>query len=303
MLFDETPDKVTGVIFDVNIRVKHINCDTPFSGISLTASTSCPKVTVINSDNSFNVKVAAGGTVILTDTDITINSTVFSGYPSSVASNIVVEDTAGNAVGEKVGEIWEVPSSGDSKVNRANPTKHNAVALNSGVPFFTNDAIDQNRGRGTDFFTLPVNNPFGNVNRFTDDLGGTGYTSDVVIDWSSHDQVGDTVLGYFRIPVTAAFFATMLAGQPYTRASLSSWFVMNLNEGRSISNQGIFRNPFNYSPFNVDISTIPDRLWSNYTDNGAGAWRWAPTALSPIGLTALQRAILVRSYTLTELGL
>ncbi len=303
MLFDETPDKVTGVVFDVAVKTKHINCITPFSGITLTAATNCPKVTVQNSDGTFSQTINAGGILTIPDTTITINTAAFSGYPSSVSHNIIVKDTSGTEVGSKVGEIWEVPSSGDSKVNRANPTKHGAGDLNSGVPFFTNDAIDQDRGRGTDFFTLPQNNPFGNTDRFTDVSGTTAYTNDVVIDWTSHNQVGNTVLGYFRIPVTATFFTTMLAGQPYTRASLSNWFVTNLNEGNAIMYRGIFRNPFNYSPFNIDITATTDRLWSNYTDNGAGAWRWASTTLSPIGLTANQRAVLVRIYTLAELGL
>ena len=39
--------------------------------------------------------------------------------------------------------------------------------------FRTGDDADRRaEGRDVDFFTLPSNNPFGNTNRFTDELGG-----------------------------------------------------------------------------------------------------------------------------------
>jgi hypothetical protein len=58
----------------------------------------------------------------------------------------------------------------------------------------TGDDGDIEAGRDTDFFTLPSNNPFGNTNRFTDELGGQTYTNDIVIDWSTYNAVN--VLGY-----------------------------------------------------------------------------------------------------------
>ena len=46
---------------------------------------------------------------------------------------------------------------------------------------------DLEAGRATDFFTLATNNPFGNTNRFTDELGGSTYANNIVIDWSTYD--------------------------------------------------------------------------------------------------------------------
>jgi hypothetical protein len=60
----------------------------------------------------------------------------------------------------------------------------------------TGDDGDIEAGRATSFFVLPSNNPFGNTNRFTDELGGQTYTNNIVIDWSTYD--GATVLGYTR---------------------------------------------------------------------------------------------------------
>jgi hypothetical protein len=58
------------------------------------------------------------------------------------------------------------------------------------------DADTRAEGRAVDFFTLASNNPFGNTDRFTDELGGSTYANDIVIDWSTFD--GTTVLGWRR---------------------------------------------------------------------------------------------------------
>lgn len=60
----------------------------------------------------------------------------------------------------------------------------------------TGDDGDIEAGRNTSFTVLAENNPFGNTNRFTDELGGQTYTNNIVIDWSTYD--GSTVLGYKR---------------------------------------------------------------------------------------------------------
>ena len=66
----------------------------------------------------------------------------------------------------------------------------------------TGDDGDIEAGRLTSFTTLAENNPFGNTNRFTDELGGTTYTKNIVIDWSTYN--GTNVLGYYRIATVVA---------------------------------------------------------------------------------------------------
>jgi len=60
----------------------------------------------------------------------------------------------------------------------------------------TGDDGDLEAGRNTSFTVLAENNPFGNTNRFTDELGTQTYTKNIVIDWSTYD--GSTVLGWRR---------------------------------------------------------------------------------------------------------
>ena len=59
----------------------------------------------------------------------------------------------------------------------------------------TGDDGDIEAGRATSFSVLSANNPFGNTNRFTDELGGTTYANNIVIDWSTYN--GTTVLGWY----------------------------------------------------------------------------------------------------------
>jgi len=58
----------------------------------------------------------------------------------------------------------------------------------------TGDDGDLERGRNVSFTVLAENNPFGNTNRFTDELGGQTYTNNIVIDLSTYD--GSNVFGW-----------------------------------------------------------------------------------------------------------
>jgi len=66
------------------------------------------------------------------------------------------------------------------------------------------DDGDIEAGRGSGFFTLTGNNPFGNTNRFTDTAGGTTYANNIAIDWNTFD--GTTVLGIKRTLESTAIF-------------------------------------------------------------------------------------------------
>ena len=119
----------------------------------------------------------------------------------------------------------------------------------------TGDDGDLEAGRATDFFTLAVNNPFGNTNRFTDELGGTTYTNNIVIDWSTYDTVAGTVLGYYRITVNSGSSDTWnniidiclaLSIGTFT----SGWRLCNVYEYMNAMNMNIGNNALSYSPFN-----------------------------------------------------
>lgn len=133
--------------------------------------------------------------------------------------------------------------------------------------YITGDDGDIEAGRNTNFNTLAENNVFGNTNRFTDELGGSTYTNNIVIDWSTYD--GSTVLGWYRLNNGLDInFAGAIAGAlAFNIGSFTTgWRLPNTNELFSLLNWsgGI---PFNYSPFNL-TSTIA--YWTG-TNNATSA--------------------------------
>jgi hypothetical protein len=120
----------------------------------------------------------------------------------------------------------------------------------------TGDDGDLEAGRATNFTTLASNNPFGNTNRFTSELGTQTYTKNIVIDWSTYD--GATVLGYYRVVNasdvtwnTAIDSAAALSIVGYT----SGWRLPNKREMENICNYQLTL-LLNYSPMNLSGFTI-----------------------------------------------
>lgn len=113
----------------------------------------------------------------------------------------------------------------------------------------TGDDGDIEAGRDTSFTVLASNNPFGNTNRFTDELGGTTYTNNIVIDWSTYD--GSSVLGYYRT-INGADVNWNQAVDGAAALSVGSftsgWRLPNRNEFNNILNDSQTY-PLYYSPF------------------------------------------------------
>jgi len=127
----------------------------------------------------------------------------------------------------------------------------------------TGDDGDLEAGRNFSFTILAENNPFGNTNRFTDELGGSTYTNDIVIDWSTYN--GGTVLGWYRVNngvnitwANAIDGALAVSIGTFT----SGWRLPNIQEIFSIITwNATYR--FNYVPFNIDNTF---NFWTSTTD-------------------------------------
>lgn len=147
----------------------------------------------------------------------------------------------------------------------------------------TGDDGDLEAGRSTNFTTLASNNPFGNTNRFTSELGTQTYTNNIVIDWSTYD--GSTVLGISRVAIAT--------GQTWNNAidnSLSysvgtftsGWRLANIKEIFNLLNYNNDQNNLlNYSPLN--LSSTGRLYWSSTTIVGATT---AVYGLNNVGMTA-----------------
>ena len=165
---------------------------------------------------------------------------------------------------------------------------------------------DVQEGREVDFFTLGVNNPFGNTNRFTDELGGQTYTNDIVIDWSTYD--GSNVLGYYRIPLPTNTWANQIDACLALSISTftSGWRMANYKEFDNIHSKddtlvsGRF-DALNYAPFNISLgnylstSTSRDGSFSiGYLLNPFGNF-----GINLISKSSSYQCIAVRTFTVS----
>jgi hypothetical protein len=129
----------------------------------------------------------------------------------------------------------------------------------------TGDDGDLEAGRATSFTVLASNNPFGNTNRFTDELGTQSYVKNIVIDWSTYN--GTDVLGYKRTQTqvnsggwnNAVDTCLAISIAPFT----SGWRLANLNEWNNIMNRES-ANPLGYAPFTTFTFTNSAHTSSTY---------------------------------------
>ena len=163
----------------------------------------------------------------------------------------------------------------------------------------TGDDGDLEAGRNVDFTTLAENNVFGNTNRFTDELGGSTYANDIVIDWSTYD--GATVLGYKRTVQTAATWNNAIDGALAVSIGTftTGWRMVNITEMLSICNFSVLRY-IAYSPINGPTSN--SSFWTSTTNPGGSsqAFRFDNFALaSASSKSGSQPYYAVRTFTVT----
>lgn len=287
---------------------------------------------VSNSDDSYTEVVASGGDLELPD--VTVNATNSSGTELATATipsvqdhtlSIADVDVNVNSTTEgqvPVGDIdVNVQDSGGSPVTpdaitltgntltlevaTPSPSPVGATLMQTGQATSYRTGDNPNAGRAIDFFTLATNNPFGNTNRFTDELGGTAYANDIVIDWSTYDNIAGTVLGYKRTINTSnvnwntaidqcllVSIGTFTTG--WRLPNRAEMFNIMVHEGAT------FNYPLNYAPFNISLATI---YWSaTSTPTGTQAFTLTNNAsctLSSGGKTANGRYFPCRTFTVT----
>ena len=113
---------------------------------------------------------------------------------------------------------------------------------------------------------------FGNPNRFTDELGGSTYANDIVIDWTTYDVDAGTVLGFRRTQngVDINWNDAIDGAQLVSIGSFNSgWRLPNAKEISnlfcwdevSLSLNGF---PLSYTPIYPSIATFGS-LWTSTT--------------------------------------
>lgn len=211
-----------------------------------------------NTDNSWNVTIPTTADYTLTD----IIHTDTDGTPTPLPAMTPMVCTPAAA-----------PAYASAKVMKTGQT----------TSYRTGDDGDIEAGRETSFFVLKANNPFGNTNRFTDELGGSTYTNNIVIDWSTFDGV--SVLGWDRrfngggADANKTWENAIDESLAHSVSTfISGWRLPNYYEYGNIFKFSEL-NVLNYAPFNLSTGYT---LWTSTTP--AGATTSAFFVYGPIGL-------------------
>jgi hypothetical protein len=166
----------------------------------------------------------------------------------------------------------------------------------------TGDDGDLEAGRATSFTVLASNNPFGNTNRFTDELGGTTYTNNIAIDWSTYD--GSTVLGYKRTATNVTSGGWNNAIDTCLAISITGfttgWRLANINEWNNILNREL-ANPIGYTPFSAFIQTYSSHSSSTYKP-APSSYSWGINTVGsifPKDKNENSSCLAVRTFTVT----
>jgi hypothetical protein len=173
-----------------------------------------------------------------------------------------------------------MPTRIDIKSNSSTYSSAELMKTGQTTSYRTGDDGDLEKGRGSDFFTLISNNPFGNTNRFTDTLGGTAYANNWVIDWST--ATNTTVLGYYMTStgLPNVNWNTAIDSAQGTFGGFSGCRLPNKRELENICNYQLTQ-LLNYAPFNYSGIT-----WWCSTTYGAATTIAHTLAGSWMNLTA-----------------
>lgn len=283
---------------DGSVAVNGNAYDTVVSGGAL-------EIPVVNTVADPVGTIIVGG-VLVGNTQIEVNSVNEGSIPSEQTLDIQLTDGTNPVVPD------DINLTGDTLIltlPASAPAISTATLMKTGqtTSYRTGDDGDLEAGRGASFLVLGENNPFGNTNRFTDELGGQTYTNNIVIDWSTYN--GSTVLGWDRrrngggANVDVQWNAAIDAALTHSVGGFSSgWRLPNRKEADSLTDNSI-SSWATYSPMNIPNEN--GYYWTGTTNNASTTQAFAmtrnSTAIENVSKTAAfqPRWIACRVFTVT----
>ena len=266
-------------------------------------------------DSNGSVRTVIYTEVSSVDVKVNVNSNPQGTISSSSSIDINVTDGVDPVTPDSVTitgntiEI-EVPAGGTPTSVLKSST---IIKTDQNTSYRTGDDGDLKEGRVTDFYTLntiPVHDDGTatantTTNRFTDELGVQTYTNDIVIDWSTYDNVAETVLGYTRNFVANGlnWNDSIDACLVYSVGSYTSgWKMPNIRELIHIKS---IDNGMTYSPFNLTSSVV---IFSSTNDSTTCSIAGSSAGTNFSGqsnktTTTSRRAIAVRTFTVSGTSL
>jgi len=257
---------------------------------------------LVKASDGDSVGALAGSVWSIGDSEVSINSTVVANVPATDSLGIAVELDGSPAGTWNAGtQTWEVtgvaPDYNSAELMKTGQTSSGA----------TNDDGNLQKGRGTSFFVLSHNTPFGNTNRFTSDnyAAQTTYTNKIMIDWSTYRN--GLVTGYYfgqMDGTNRAWGAAVAWGAALSVAGFTSgWRLTNDLELFNIRNAGAVY-ALHYAPLN-SFGLLSVGFWSSTQSDASNAFRLynIDKGLAPIGKANLLRCIACRTFTVTGTAL
>lgn len=290
-------DRVSGWVLNLSIIQAYVYdyCNVPMSG-NVSSGSVCPDVVIYNSDGSILSRIPAGGSYTISVSSVTVTDNLAN--PPTIEVN-AGDDYTCTLISEATCAQLNNSTNGLTMSQRQLIQAVYDVKTGQTTSYRDGDDGFYEFGRGASFSTLGCNNPFGNTNRFTDELGGQDYTNNLVIDWL-------TGLMWYRVVFSIANWNNSIdAAEASSQAGYTNWFIPNISQLGSLINYSL-SDFLNYSPFNIDQATYAN-LWSSTTNPGttSNAYRLqlSNASTSPLAKTNSTFYIISRNFSFSDLGL
>lgn len=266
-------DYVAGWVMTIVFEVDGYCVDAIPMGDITPGGSECADAEVENSTATYSTTVASGGSLVLPDSQINVNGVDEGDVVSVKTIDVNITDGVNPVTPDSVSLVGNtltvaVPSG-------SSPAGATLMKTGQTTSYRTGDDGDIEAGRATDFLTLNYTNPFGNTNRFTDELGGSTYTNNIVIDWSTYDNVAGTVLGIVKNFVTlgtAIWDDAIDNSLAYSVGTFTTgWRLINRTEINNLCNMGNSTFPLNYAPFNAGFGGA---TWTSNTLLASTSFAW-----------------------------
>ena len=287
--------------------------------VNSTTVASVQDVTISAPDGTLNINKTGGGLISsqsipsdatvnynVADNAITVNSTNGFSIDATDPLDIVLTDGTSSVTPTSV-----TYSQGQHKVDIVLPAQVDPIGarlMKTGqtTSYQSGDDGTHQSGRLVSFSVLASNNPFGNTNRFTDELGGQTYTKGIMIDWAQTS--GTTVQGYYFNDANYRAWSSFItwANALSITGFTSGWRPVNKLEVETLFHYGASTFALNYAPLNnkFTINGGSSRyFWcSNSYPNGPGSsfatdtYNWGFN-ISSKGNT--QQTFAIRTFTVT----
>lgn len=263
-------------------------------------------------DGTINIKKTGDGTITsidipsgstvnynVADNNITVNSGNSFTIDATDPLDIVLKDSLGSTLTPNS----VTPHAGTHHVDIVLPASATipvgAKLMKTGqtTSYATNDDGDLEIGRLVNFTTLNSNNPFGNTNRFTSELGTQTFTNGIIIDWSTYD--GSTVLGWYKGSFPLETWANALTNATaLSVGGFNTWRIPNAGEAFSILNYGA-STAWNYSPFSITSLSVVWTSTSYPSSTSSAIVSWSDHRIDARGKTSTSYSFRCRTFTVT----